>query len=451
LLEGLARKGLLESAHISDFWWPNIMGTPYFLKMYGEERRRNLAVASGTFDWRAIESLCLPKEPESLTREILRQEGFEGRAGRLEDVASPSVAPRRQVRCFVMLRDPVDRFVSYWLERSDRRLELGGKRTLGQVPPAELKAYLDTVRAAALNLTGSETGVGCNREVGLCLAQDPPATEATDLEFVETEVFRTLHAPQNRLARMLDPSNGFAPRFEVAARRLERCTIGLIDQKHRDDLRAILAHRAPWIWEVMMTADAEIHHADIIQRPEGDRPVRSYEFQRHPDGNFEWPSGARDAKRNHFYGSESRWVRNNLSSEVRQLLADFNDVDTPLYHFGLQLFYRQAAEARLELLSRNVPQQAAKARSEERVAGGVLNVTYLKNHSWGHHFASLRLHGTKFMTEGLKCRLTRRVVPCSRFLQVAWPDNQDATVELDVVTAMVRSVYPAGAAYLVDA
>lgn len=33
----------------------------------------------------------------------------------------------------------------------------------------------------------------------------------------------------------------------------------------RDDLRAVLAHRAPWIREVHMTADSEVHVADVTQ------------------------------------------------------------------------------------------------------------------------------------------------------------------------------------------
>ena len=39
------------------------------------------------------------------------------------------------------------------------------ERFPGQVPPAELQAYLERVKTAVLNLTGTESGIGCNREV----------------------------------------------------------------------------------------------------------------------------------------------------------------------------------------------------------------------------------------------------------------------------------------------
>lgn len=61
----------------------------------------------------------------------------------------------------------------YWLERSNRELERGGERTLADVPLDELQQYLNSVRADTLEMTGTETGVGCNKEVGLCLDPSP--------------------------------------------------------------------------------------------------------------------------------------------------------------------------------------------------------------------------------------------------------------------------------------
>jgi len=125
LLESVVHEGLMQSTHISDFGWSNIIGSPYFLKLFDEDDRRNLAVVAGNFDWRVVEGMCLP----------LQQDGY----------APQHIIPRRQVRCFVLLRDPVDRFISYWLERSQRLLELKGQRPLSAVPLDELKTYLDSV------------------------------------------------------------------------------------------------------------------------------------------------------------------------------------------------------------------------------------------------------------------------------------------------------------------
>lgn len=54
LLESSAHEDMLEQTHISDFGWTNIIGSPYFLKMYGEERRRELSIVAGNFDWRVM-------------------------------------------------------------------------------------------------------------------------------------------------------------------------------------------------------------------------------------------------------------------------------------------------------------------------------------------------------------------------------------------------------------
>lgn len=473
LLESAAHAGVLSATHISDFWWPNIIGTPYFLKVFGEERRRKLAIVSGSFDWRAVESLCLPRSPplggggaSPATRRTSGSSGglaaadapeSSGSTSRPTDAPlSPSTAtspPRRPVRCFVLLRDPTDRFVSYWLERSDRRLERGGERTLSEVPPEELEAYLHSIRADTIVMLGDETGVGCNREVGLCLDEDVPAGDiGRGAPPTETPSFRILRGPQNRLARMLDPDGGNRPRFSVAAARLQRCTVGLIDRAHRDDLRAVLAHRAPWIREVHMTADSEVHVADVTQAL-GDKPVRSYAVGDHVQGVPQVPKGIRDAQRNHWYGSESRWLRRNLSATSRRLLEEFNDVDVPLYHLGVQLFKRQAAEARLHLLRSSLSAWQTEPPRGDGVAEPepALNVTFLSSGSWAHHFDGLGLDVTKFMTDGLKCLLTSRAMQCSRFLRMPWPDDRDAVVPLDDVRDMIRRAFPnGGAAYLVD-
>lgn len=115
LLESAARAKVLQhGTQISDFWFPNVIGAPYFLKLFGEERRRKLAILSGTLDWRAVEGMCLPSAAGPFQ--------FPSAAAAEEEV--PLRFPRRrQVHCFVLLRDPVDRFISYWLERSNRKLE----------------------------------------------------------------------------------------------------------------------------------------------------------------------------------------------------------------------------------------------------------------------------------------------------------------------------------------
>mmetsp|Transcript_149462 Transcript_149462/g.461415 ORF Transcript_149462/g.461415 Transcript_149462/m.461415 type:complete len:304 (+) Transcript_149462:465-1376(+) len=303
-------------------------------------------------------------------------------------------------------------------------------------------------------MEGTETGVGCNREVGLCLARDSPAAAegaSGEEQPTETPSFRILRGPQNRLARMLDPAGGSRPRFAVAARRLERCTVGAIDAAHREDLRVVLAHRAPWIREVHMSEASGLHIADVTQVL-GDEPVRSYVHGAKPEGmRLEVPSGVRDAKRNHWYGSESRWLRSNLSSESRAAIEDFNDVDTPLYHLGMQIFKRQAAEARLHFAREAAQAQAAQPSQPAWPLGASLNVTVLHNHSWAHHFDGLGLHMTRFMTDGLKCLLTGRAMQCARFLRMRWPDYQDAVMDPEDVAAMIREVFPwGGARYLVD-
>lgn len=457
LLESAANEGMLPAMHISDFWWPNIIGAAYFLAFYGETRRRELAIVSGSFDWRAVESLCLPQESGQASGGHTSANALPVNTGQPFPAAASQQEKRRQVHCFVLLRDPVDRFVSYWLERSDRNLELDRRRTLAEVPPSELSAYLDSIRAGVLNMTGLESGVGCNREIGICLR--PDFKSSTHVELSETEVFRMLGGPQNRLARMLDPAGGAHPRFEVAARRLERCTVGLIDKVHRSELRAILAHRLPWIREVLMSKDSELHMADITQKIVDNKPIKSYEKEEQRDKVWHYPSGVRDAKRNHYYGSESEQVRKSLSPEARQLIARFNDVDTPLFHLGMQIFKRQAAEARLQLFSNRVEhiarQQGVSSGSfvlDSNVLQASLNMTYLESHTWQHHFEDLDFRTTRFMTEGLKCLLTSRVLPCTTFLGIEhWPPNQDALLRREELEALIRKAYPtAVAAYFVD-
>eukprot|EP00928_Gymnodinium_smaydae_P035876 TRINITY_DN25160_c0_g2_i1.p1 TRINITY_DN25160_c0_g2~~TRINITY_DN25160_c0_g2_i1.p1 ORF type:complete len:585 (+),score=98.82 TRINITY_DN25160_c0_g2_i1:104-1858(+) len=463
LLESSALEGMLAATHISDFWWPNILGSPYFLKLFGEQKRRQLSIVSGTFDWRAVEGLCLPRQsqPEAPEQQQ-RPHGSRLPAGGAE---------RRRVRCFVLLRDPVDRFISYWLERSDRILLRDDRTSLADVPLDELRAYLASVRADSMPLSGNETGVGCNREVGLCLQSpsDGRRSDVSDVEPPETEGFRMLRGPQNRLARMLDPEGRARPRFAVAAERLRRCTVGVIDAAHRSDLRAVLAHRAPWIREVLMDERSDVHVADIFRAAEGDTaaPPRTYSRNRGSadDGNaapapaprpeevVHKPRGIRDAMRNHWYGSESRWVRRNLSAAARQLIADYNDVDMPLYYFGVEVFRRQAAEARLSLaLARSASESASAAMRPTAVSGAVkditLNTTFLENHSWAHHFDQLGLHATRFMTDGLRCILTGRAMPCARFLRVEWPDDRDIMLPPDELRQLIQNVYPDGAVYL---
>ncbi|CAK9030503.1 Uncharacterized protein SCF082_LOCUS19230 [Durusdinium trenchii] len=91
LLASAANLGLLNSTHISDFGWPNVIGTPFFLKTYETKKLKSLQILSATVDWNIFAVL--------------------------------GCAAQRRPSCFVLLRNPIDRFLSYYLERSDRSLE----------------------------------------------------------------------------------------------------------------------------------------------------------------------------------------------------------------------------------------------------------------------------------------------------------------------------------------
>eukprot|EP00438_Fugacium_kawagutii_P033786 Skav218500 [mRNA] locus=scaffold3758:82291:84233:+ [translate_table: standard] len=116
LLASSARLKRLNATHISDFGWPNVIGTPFFLKTYEQSKLESLQILSATVDWNIFSAIGCR-------------------------------VPKRLPSCFLLLRNPVDRFLSYYLERSDRRLEGGSipLRLLTKFSLSEFEDYLDSV------------------------------------------------------------------------------------------------------------------------------------------------------------------------------------------------------------------------------------------------------------------------------------------------------------------
>ncbi|CAE7254819.1 unnamed protein product [Symbiodinium sp. KB8] len=244
----------------------NVIGTPFFLKTYSPE------ILSANVDWNIFPVLGCR-------------------------------APVRQPRCFILLRNPIDRFISYYLERSDRLLEGGSSilRFLSQVPLQEFEAYLDSIRFDRLRFSGEESGLFCNRENGeLCLARDGDVFADPG---PESSGFRSHGGPQNRLARMLDPPYG---RLEVAKARLSRCVVSLQNEDFENHL-LILRAFYPWLKRVKF--------------PESDGTAQ-----------------------NIYNTQESAFIRDNLPAQYREAIARYNSVDMELYQFGVERFYWQVAE-----------------------------------------------------------------------------------------------------------
>ncbi|CAK0801857.1 unnamed protein product [Prorocentrum cordatum] len=211
---------------------PVAVGTPFFLKTFSLEGRRELEVVAGQLDWRAM------------------HEGIDCRA-------------RRAVRCLLLVRHPVDRFVSYYMERSDRRFErtVAGNRSIHEWTSSELRQYLRSVARSRLSFTGKETGTLCNSENLLCLdplrtRAPPPGAAQSPLRRLrrgaarERLYFRYMGGPQNRLAWMLDPERG-DPRLAIW--RMRRCVVALQAEDFQG-YREVLGWHFPWIHEVRTRA-----------------------------------------------------------------------------------------------------------------------------------------------------------------------------------------------------
>ena len=259
----------LRESHISDFGWPNVIGSAFFLKTYEPKKLASIEILSATVDWNIFSVLQCR-------------------------------APERVPSCFLLLRNPIDRFISYYLERSTRQLEGGALplRHLTNVSLEDFEAYLESVRMESLGYSGRESGLFCNLENGeLCL--DMEGLEPS-LDPHETLAFRSFGGPQNRLARMLDPPMG---RLEVAKGRLKRCVVGLQNEDFSNHLR-VLKKFHPWLRQLPVEAQ------------------------------------------NSYNSRESKWLREHLPESFRKAIGRFNAVDMELYKQGLEQFYRQVAMAR---------------------------------------------------------------------------------------------------------
>lgn len=79
LLASSAHLKRLNATHISDFGWPNVIGTPFFLKTYEQSKLESLQILSATVDWNIFSAIGCR-------------------------------VPKRLPSCFLLLRNPVDRF-----------------------------------------------------------------------------------------------------------------------------------------------------------------------------------------------------------------------------------------------------------------------------------------------------------------------------------------------------
>ena len=184
LLASASELGKLTSTHISDFGWPNVIGTPFFLKTYETSKLESLEILSATVDWNIFSALgCKAKlgggnskifyfHPQKLGEDL---NPFWRCAYFSKGLLVHPPTRKRQPSCFVLLRNPIDRFLSYYLERSDRTLEGGNLplRMLTELPLETFEKYLQAITVEHLRLDGRESGIFCNMEnAELCLEAD---------------------------------------------------------------------------------------------------------------------------------------------------------------------------------------------------------------------------------------------------------------------------------------
>lgn len=269
---------------------PVAIGTAFFLKTFAPQQRQQLEVVAGQFDWRVM------------------HEGIGCRE-------------RKATRCLLLVRDPVDRFISYYLERSDRRFEreIAGNKSLDAWTPAELRRYLAAVARERMTYSGDEPGLFCNSENLLCL--DKIRTRASALPLLrhvrprgarEKLGFRFLGGPQNRLAWVLDPERG-DPR--LGAWRMRKCVVGL-QAEDFDGFRKVLGWHFPWINEVREPA---------------------------PDCSANASSNYRacSMKIRSRHNPRSDSVKKRLPRFAREMIAEFNWRDMRLYRAARRQFRRQ--------------------------------------------------------------------------------------------------------------
>ncbi|CAJ1370976.1 unnamed protein product [Effrenium voratum] len=353
LLASSAALGKLQNTHISDFGWPNAMGTPFLMKTYNTSRLQSLEIFSGTVDWGIFSVL--------------------------------GCGERRRPSCFVLLRNPVDRFLSYYLERSDRRLEGGDLplRALAKLSEEELAEYLASIEAQNLRFSGSESGSHCNAENGgLCLRQ----VEVTEEGGPETLGFRSFLGPQNRLLRMLDPLGS----LDRAKHRLARCVVSLQNEDFENHLRVLRVFH-PWLQQTSFAGS--------------------------------------ELGQNSYNRQESAFLRAELPEGHRALIAAFNAKDMELYRQGLEQFYGQVALARSALLLSPAPRQTPP-------------VLYLGSKDWEVNWPFFRekLPSCFFMRRVMRCRITRLASQCSVLVGDSMPEGVDMMLPEGLVEQMIQAV-----------
>lgn len=356
LLASSSQLGRLNSTHISDFGWPNVIGTPFFLKTYERSKLESLQILSATVDWNIFSAL--------------------------------GCAPKRRPSCLILLRNPVDRFLSYYLERSDRILEGGSLpiRMLTNFSLQEFEEYLDSVRFDRLRFSGSETGLFCNTENGQLCLDDASTAEASE-GGPETFAFRSFGGPQNRLARMLDPPLG---RISVAKERLKRCTVSLQNEDFSNHLR-VLRKFQPWI--------SQVHFADS-------------------DASMQ----------NSYNRRESAYLRDHLPEAFRRAIAEFNSADMELYHQGVEQFYQQVTLARKNSLlpvSSLWPESITLPSKDWEV-------------TW--RFFQEELPTTFFIRRLTRCRITRLASQCAKLVGESMPDGVDYQLQPELTEHILQVI-----------
>ncbi|CAK0800063.1 unnamed protein product [Prorocentrum cordatum] len=177
LQAALLRLGKISASQV----WPPIHGVPFFLKKYADDRG-SLEVVSGIYDWRVL-------------------------------VDGIHCEQRDKVHGLLLLRHPVDRFLSFYRERSNRAWERRLGREMRHWTVAELRAYLRS--ASQREFDGNEPGVFCDDFLGGCL------TRFDEWREVAAFFFPWLHEPRSGDGPLAVQSTHEGPRQARVRRRYE--------------------------------------------------------------------------------------------------------------------------------------------------------------------------------------------------------------------------------------
>ncbi|CAK0800066.1 unnamed protein product, partial [Prorocentrum cordatum] len=240
LQAALLRLGKISASQV----WPPIHGVPFFLKKYADDRG-SLEVVSGIYDWRVL-------------------------------VDGIHCEQRDKVHGLLLLRHPVDRFLSFYRERSNRAWERRLGREMRHWTVAELRAYLRS--ASQREFDGNEPGVFCDDFLGGCLtastAMRPLRAARRNWSWRrESKYFRACGGPFDSLTWLLDPEHG---EVETAIARMRRLVVGLLVERF-DEWREVAAFFFPWLHEPR-SGDGPLAVQSTHEGPRQARVRRRYEL-----------------------------------------------------------------------------------------------------------------------------------------------------------------------------